>query len=330
MKKMYLLAFIFILTACSTQPIQATVTRFATMTATLPPPTATVLPTPTLTPQFLAIQTQVAATENYTIMGNGNVEGKLPDGTIGVVPGVHLNPDGKGYTIIVNGAPVVIGADKVSINDNGISIDGYTFDVATGNFTEGFSLESWAPTTEHGAEFVSNLNLWNVPQEIQDSIKCEGNLCYDADENVIFDASTGQYGLDFLHEALSAWGGVGGPQEKPDPTASRLNYPNLNGKIPKHSLDISKLYRANYIQEYGSDPFGDIGGDGKRDGRVEWLLLENNKWAYVYGKSNDGNTVYDHLAYTPAEDPGGIVVYKLLPTSSSQYGDVWKDKLPNL
>ena len=69
-------------------------------------------------------------------MGNGNVEGKLPDGTIGVIPGIKLNPDGKGYTIMVNGVPVVIYADKVNITDDGINIEGYSRDSANGEFNE--------------------------------------------------------------------------------------------------------------------------------------------------------------------------------------------------
>lgn len=157
--KKYLFAFILILAACSAQPIQATVTRFATMTATLPPPTATILPTPTLNPQFLAIQTQVAASENYTVMGNGNVEGKLPDGTIGVIPGIKLNPDGTSYTITVNGAPVVIEADKVSITDDGISIEGYSHGSANGEFDEIVKSDAqlWAEQSGGGYDEVNGV-----------------------------------------------------------------------------------------------------------------------------------------------------------------------------
>jgi hypothetical protein len=48
MKKTFLIAFVLIFTACSAQPIQATATRFATVTTTFPPPTLTA--TPTLAP----------------------------------------------------------------------------------------------------------------------------------------------------------------------------------------------------------------------------------------------------------------------------------------
>lgn len=136
MRLFFALVTFVILTACSSQP-QVTVTSFAEVTVTLLPPTATVIPTPELNPEFLALQEQVAGdTQSYTIMGNGNIEGKLPDGTIGVINGITLNPDGASYTIMVNGADVTIDVDKVSITDNGISIEGYSYDAASGNAVE--------------------------------------------------------------------------------------------------------------------------------------------------------------------------------------------------
>ena len=319
--KKYLFAFIFILAACYAQPIQATVTP--TLTATLPPPTATVLPTPTLNPEFLTIQEKVASdTQNYSIRGNGNVEGKLPDGTIGVLPGIKLNPDGKGYTIMVNGAEVVINADKVSITDNGITADGYTFDAATGNFTEGFSLESWAPTTEHGAEFVSNLDLWNVPQEIQDSIKCEANLCYDADGKVIFDASTGQYGLDFIQEALSTWGGVGGPQEKPNPRASRPRQPSQYGAIPKYLLDLAMRFLEDYKLANGVDyiPPSDMARAKRED-----ILVGDDRWMNAVGErsKDDTVTILNYVVYRPKSDESKVEWYPLIPTPAGEIDKIW-------
>ena len=61
MKKVLLFAFVLILTACSAQAPQVTVTFAQRVTVTLPPPTATIIPTPTLHPEVLALQQQVAA-----------------------------------------------------------------------------------------------------------------------------------------------------------------------------------------------------------------------------------------------------------------------------
>ncbi len=197
MKKVLLFAFVVILTACSAQPTQSQATTTSTVTVTLPPPTATVIPTPTVAPEFLAIQTQVATAEIYTIIGNGSIEGPKPDGTIGPIEGIKLNPDGKGYTIMVNGAPVVMDADKVSITDAGISIDGYTFDAATGSFTEGFSLESWVGTDEVRMEFAANMKEWNVDPS---TITCIDDMCYDKEGKLIFE--NGNYDLNFLQDVL--------------------------------------------------------------------------------------------------------------------------------
>lgn len=166
MKKVLLFAFVVILTACSAQPTQSQATTTSTVTVTLSPPTATVIPTPTVASEFLAIQTQVATAEICTIMGNGSIEGPRPDGSIGPIEGIKLNPDGKGYTIMVNGAPVVIDADKVSITDAGINIEGYIFDAATGNATEGYKIQTWI-----GMDKSVRIDVYNKAPEIAGYVK---------------------------------------------------------------------------------------------------------------------------------------------------------------
>ena len=161
MRLFFALNTFVILTACSSQP-QVTVTRFAEVIVTLPPPTATVIPTPELNPEFLALQEQVAGdTQSYTIMGNGNIEGKLPDGTISVINGITLNPDGASYTIMVNGADVTIDVDKVSITDNGISIEGYSYDAASGNAVE---IVSYTPDQ---IKEMTNTEILNVAPQAE-------------------------------------------------------------------------------------------------------------------------------------------------------------------
>ncbi len=126
MRPFFIFVILFsVLTACSSP--QATVTRSAEVTVTLPPLTVTLIPTPTIVPAFLTIQEQAAAAnENFTIMDNGSIEAKLPDGSIGPILGITLNPDGTSYTITVDGKPVSISADEVSISDaNGLNVNGY-------------------------------------------------------------------------------------------------------------------------------------------------------------------------------------------------------------
>lgn len=145
MKRIILSAFALILTACAAPQPQVTITREVTVT---PPPTATVIPTPTIPPAFLDVQEQVAANcQSCTIMNNGQIEAKLPDGTIGVVNGITLNKDGTSYTLTVNGEEVTIGIDKVSISDeNGVQIEGYEDPDGDGDFSEviKYTSDAWA------------------------------------------------------------------------------------------------------------------------------------------------------------------------------------------
>ena len=120
MKKIFFLALL-ILVSCAPQA-----TVVSTATATLPSPTATVIPAPTIFPEFISIQSQIAGdTEDYTIMGNGQIEGKQPDGTLGVIPGIKLNADGKSYTIMVDGKPINLAVSEVTITDEGVRVKGY-------------------------------------------------------------------------------------------------------------------------------------------------------------------------------------------------------------
>lgn len=68
MRKIFLAAFVLFLTACSSP--QVTVT--SQVTVTLPPPTAAIIPTPTLHPQFVELQDKVAASgERFTLLPDG-------------------------------------------------------------------------------------------------------------------------------------------------------------------------------------------------------------------------------------------------------------------
>jgi uncharacterized protein YacL (UPF0231 family) len=122
MKKLLLILFV-LLASCAPAAVEATVTPAPTST---PIPTATVIPTPTLAPDFLALQETIAQTDNYTLMGDGQIEVKQPDGTVIPVPGIRLNKDGKSYTIMVDGTEVTIDVNDVTISDEGgVQVKGY-------------------------------------------------------------------------------------------------------------------------------------------------------------------------------------------------------------
>lgn len=124
LKATSLLAIFILLAACSPQ---VTVTSEVTVTLP-PPPTETLVPTPTVHPQFLEWQESIAAlSERFALMPDGSLQDNgVP------VPGVRVSPDGV-MTLTLNGETVILDPANVIFDDeHGISIDGYEFDQATG------------------------------------------------------------------------------------------------------------------------------------------------------------------------------------------------------
>lgn len=128
MNKFLLLILAFILFACASP--QVTVTSAPTeccakMTVTSPPPTATLIPTPTLHPQFIAVQEQVASTgERFTLKADGTVEDKTAGGVTSV-PGLKLDKNGV-WRLSVGGEQIELKPADVSFdNDKGVAVNGY-------------------------------------------------------------------------------------------------------------------------------------------------------------------------------------------------------------
>ncbi len=128
----------FVLVACSST--QVTVTP--AVTSTVPPPTETPIPTPTTNPEFLTIQTQVAAMGTEVNVGS---DGVFYDKAGERIDGISADPNTGEIAIMVNGAEVTIDADKVSITDSGIKINGYAYDNANGDFDEivAYDIATW-------------------------------------------------------------------------------------------------------------------------------------------------------------------------------------------
>lgn len=114
MKKLFLITLAFILVACSSQ---VTVTS----TAIILPPTETPIPTPTLNPDFVAVQTQISElSENLTLSPDGTIENNG-------VPISNLHVDQNGViNIIFNNEHVAIEMSQISFDaENGLTIEGY-------------------------------------------------------------------------------------------------------------------------------------------------------------------------------------------------------------
>lgn len=123
----FVLILLVLITACAPQAATSNTVQPSPTPVVAPSATATIIPTPTVSPAFLSIQKAIAGgTENYTLMGNGEIQAKLADGTTAIISGIRLNPDGTSYTIEVNGSPVTVDVDQVSISDdNGVVVEGY-------------------------------------------------------------------------------------------------------------------------------------------------------------------------------------------------------------
>ncbi|MDP1713250.1 MAG: hypothetical protein Q8L41_00770 [Anaerolineales bacterium] len=120
-KKILLPILSLILMACASP--QVTVTLKVTVTS--PPPTATVIPTPTLHPRFIEIQDQVAASgERFTLKADGSVEDKTADGVTSV-PGLKLDKNGV-WRLSVGDQQVTLNPADVSFNnEKGVVANGY-------------------------------------------------------------------------------------------------------------------------------------------------------------------------------------------------------------
>lgn len=122
-KTAFLILVISILSAC--QPAQASETSEVFSTPTP-------IPTPTLHPDFIALQESIAASGGrFTLRADGLLyDGETP------IPGVSVAPDGV-MTITVNGEEIALDPADVDFDDEkGITIKGYELDEKTGAWVE--------------------------------------------------------------------------------------------------------------------------------------------------------------------------------------------------
>jgi hypothetical protein len=133
MRPIFVIIIILLLsTACSAQQPQATVTPFAEVTVTLPPPT--VIPTPTLHPQFAILQDQIAASGRFALLPDGRIEETTADGGRQTMSGLSVDKNGE-INLLVNGEELVLNsADVIFDEQDGVKVKGYEFDEKTGNW----------------------------------------------------------------------------------------------------------------------------------------------------------------------------------------------------
>ncbi|MBP6210693.1 MAG: hypothetical protein KA473_14765 [Anaerolineales bacterium] len=132
MKKIFLLA-VLTLAACSAQPATPVLNPTAEIPPTATqPPTATAIPLPTVSPEMIALQEEIAKTENFTF--------RTDDGTLeykgNIYKGLKFDGTGKMWHItLADGTEVSLTKDQVSISDeNGIYVEGFVYDSVKGRF----------------------------------------------------------------------------------------------------------------------------------------------------------------------------------------------------
>lgn len=116
MKKstLFLAAFALI-SACSTAP-QVTATSEATST---PPSTQSPIPAPTLHPDFLVFQGQIAQSGTYTLNADGEIEMQTEEGMT-TIPDIQVQPDGR-MTFTHEGQEFTADTETLVINGQTIS-----------------------------------------------------------------------------------------------------------------------------------------------------------------------------------------------------------------
>lgn len=153
-------------------------------------------------------------------------------------------------------------------------------------------------------------------------------LKMDGDTVVIIEKSTGEevgrdglLTLDFMQEVLSDADLVGGPQEKPNPNASRRNYPYQYGPIPAFSVELATRFRSEFKEVTGTD--SRLTGDPK-NGRKEMILIGDNHWMNAMGEEIDGTVLFNYVVFRTKTDPTKIKWFEILPSKGTDY--IWNDE----
>lgn len=179
-------------------------------------------------------------------------------------------------------------------------------------------------TTEAAAPTMTLLNELGV------TVGADGivELKMDGDAVVIIEKSTGEevgrdglLTLDFMQEVLSDADLVGGPQEKPNPNASRRNYPFEYGPIPGFSVELASQFRKEYMEITGKD--SRLTGDPK-NGRMEMILVGEDHWMTAMGEKVDGKVMFNYVVFRTKTDPTKIKWFEILPSKGTDY--IWNDE----
>lgn len=302
MQKFILLSLILtsIISGCAPQvaPPEAT--------ATLPPPTATIIPTPTSHPQFIALQEQIAAAgERFTL----NPDGTVLDGAT-IIPGLHVGKDGK-IILIINGEKVEVDPASMKFdNENGLSIDGYEDPEGDGDFAEVVK-----ELTPEQTAFVAQMSELRVDAS---SYTCsENGKCKDVEEKVVFESNRANF--EYLQPLLEKSGALAstniiplGPSDAQEGTYVAPREDDI-----KFTRAIYLDFKAYMTKKNGSEPFG----TGQAGSFMVMLDPSKNSWGIVVGEHVDrDNTVNQYLVFRYI-DVNGQETIMAIPVNKMSFFD---------
>ncbi|KXK11668.1 MAG: hypothetical protein UZ14_CFX002002710 [Chloroflexi bacterium OLB14] len=145
------------------------------VTVTSPPPTETPIPTPTLHPDFVAVQNQFAEiSEHLTLLPDGTVEEMTTDGGRQTIPNLHVDENGT-ITILVEGQPVTLTTADLSFdNEKGLFVNGYELN-EDGEWVEAHKLFS-----------LDQVTILTPEEKIENAIDIDGYTPYRSAERYVF------------------------------------------------------------------------------------------------------------------------------------------------
>lgn len=276
MKKSIVLLTI-LLTSCTPQ---VTVTSEVAVTST-PVPTQIPIPTPTLHPNFVNVQEQIAASGGRFML---TADGAIQDNGV-PINGLSIAPDGT-MTITVDGEEMALDPADVDFDDEkGIAIKGYKQDT-DGEWVEADNAEDMA---------TAILDQYSVDPESVTITEVDGMVSVTDNEtdNVLFetDGEVSKYSLGFAVDTIAA--------VSCEPTEFK---PNSYGLLPA-TADGEKF--SKYLDLIGNDsPF-------KRWTGIEnqYFLIDRDQqcWGIFYRTNSENSNKDKVIIYRDVEGVAQVV-----------------------
>jgi hypothetical protein len=283
-------------------------------TATLPPSTEAPIPTPTLHPAFIDLQTYIASSgERFTL----GADGTITDG-VGTIPGLGVSPDGVMSLTLADGTVVTLDSSTVSFDEeNGFGVDGYELD-EDGEWVE---TESKA-VTDAKADFGD----YGFSTEDLDWIEDENGVRAIDPETGEVVYENGKFDVFYVREAL-----VGADVLMPTKYKSMTPGTNVWPGTPTDATRTQYLgavlldsFVNEFINLYGYEPHKDK--NGKEMGGVAFLLDDkNNSWGAEtkVRLDKDPNDVSQVLLF---ETKDGVKWIELMPVDREGIRSFWKNQ----